>query len=207
MLEDMRKKGQTHRSQAGPSSQEADRHPNTAQAPFKRLGPAKPSQKRAGQIQWQQLDLELPATQLAVVCLAARRCAVRTKQCCMQDPQELLKGSDLMTWHACELSSKDCMLISLASPQLPICCVAYAHQAQQLQVMSRSLIAMTIPSKAFNKGTKRLDQCIEHRTSFHFPGTGAPFKPPYQKAKNPEPEEGEVSAKSLEMLAGRNSIC
>lgn len=57
MLEDMRKKGQTYRPQAGPSSQEADRHPSAAQAPFKRLGPAKPSQKRAGEFCWHQLAM------------------------------------------------------------------------------------------------------------------------------------------------------
>lgn len=80
MLEDMRKKGQTYRSHAGPSSQETDRHLNTAQAPFKRLGPAKPNQKRAGEFQWQQLDFVLAsngfwgltAVQLAVVCLDAQ---------------------------------------------------------------------------------------------------------------------------------------
>lgn len=32
-------------------------------------------------------------------------------------------------------------------------------------------------------------------------GSAAPFKPPY-KSKNPEPGEGEVSAKNLEMLTG-----
>ncbi|KAL3148591.1 hypothetical protein ABBQ38_014021 [Trebouxia sp. C0009 RCD-2024] len=79
MLEDMRKKGQTYRPQGAASSQEPDRGPAAVQAPFKRLGPAKPGQKR--------------------------------------------------------------------------------------------------------------------------PGTGAPFKPPY-KAKNPEPDEGQVSPKALEMLAG-----
>ena len=51
MLEDMRKKGQTYRPQATAASQEADRHPSAAQAPFKRLGPGKPSQKRAGELQ------------------------------------------------------------------------------------------------------------------------------------------------------------
>ncbi|KAL3137273.1 hypothetical protein ABBQ32_006818 [Trebouxia sp. C0010 RCD-2024] len=79
MLEDMRKKGQTYRSQGASSSQESDRAPAAVQAPFKRLGLTKNGQKR--------------------------------------------------------------------------------------------------------------------------PGTGAPFKPPY-KAKNSEPEEGEVSPKALEMLAG-----
>ena len=76
MLEDMRKKGQTYRPQAGLSSQEADRHPTTAQAPFKRLGPAKPSQKRAGEFHWQLPKFyvlassgvgELPAIQLRIV--------------------------------------------------------------------------------------------------------------------------------------------
>lgn len=48
MLEDMRKKGQTYRPNAAPCSQDADRHPSVPQAPFKRVGSAKPGQKRAG---------------------------------------------------------------------------------------------------------------------------------------------------------------
>lgn len=48
MLEDMRRKGQTYRPQGGASSQESDRAPAAAQAPFRRLGHAKPSQKRTG---------------------------------------------------------------------------------------------------------------------------------------------------------------
>ena len=105
----------------------------------------------------------------------------------------------------CMLSHGKDMLISLAAPQLPICCVINVHQAQLLQVMSSSLIAVTTsldPEEALTKGTKRLDPCTDCNSTI--PGTGAPFKPPYQKAKNAEPEEGEVSAKSLEMLAGKD---
>ena len=46
LIEDMRKKGQTYRPQAGASSQESDKQPSHAGAPFKKLNPSKPGQKR-----------------------------------------------------------------------------------------------------------------------------------------------------------------
>ena len=146
MLEDMRRKGQTYRPQAGPSSQEADRHPSAAQAPFKRLGPAKPSQKRAGEFCWHQLATcclhlllaDFLLVQLPVVCFDAQLCAVWTKQRCMPYPQEVLKGSHNVAYL---LSiEQDCMLTSLTAPQLPVRCVIHTHQAQQLQSCSTGIL-------------------------------------------------------------------
>lgn len=108
----MRKKGQAYRPNAAPCSQDADRHPSVAQAPFKRVGPAKPGQKRAGVVyllSCQQHELsgfvwcllyllgsllkfhacKHTATELPVMCVVV----LGDVQSSMQRLQDLIQGS------------------------------------------------------------------------------------------------------------------